>query len=297
MKNNYEFQKLKQSNSSIRNLQFLMVLLLGLLMFPAQRLLAQTIEDGTAEHPFLIENANELKAFEQCMKLGNEFYFKDGTYYVNKPSGTYKTIKVGGKGACFKLTDDIVLSEDNIAGCNGTPPTGTYLWTPMSTFYGVFDGDGHTISGLYINHPTSEEVAFISVIADTACVKNLGLSNVYVNGSRYVAGLVGMATAQSRIQNCYVDGFIYGSGNYVGGIVAYNNDQSVVDACYATGKITAPNLFVGGICGQNATLAFVSLALPLHSKPPSPSLDPLQESPVWFPCFHSHPLFRCSQNS
>lgn len=147
-------------------------------------------------------------------------------------------------------------------------------------FGGVFDGDGFTISNLYIDaakigeipnpncdtsksYCNSQNPGFIAVLGGSGVVKNLNLENVYITASTNageildvvnpisVGGIVGWQTGGS-IEGCFVSGKIFtsGAGNAVGGVVgtarggSIRNTLSTVSV-YASGNST----YVGGVVG------------------------------------------------
>lgn len=67
-------------------------------------------------------------------------------------------------------------------------------WTPIGTitarFAGEFDGQGHTISGLYFND-TSKDYVGLFGYAQGAEIKNVGVVNSYFSGNNYVGGVCG----------------------------------------------------------------------------------------------------------
>lgn len=147
-------------------------------------------------------------------------------------------------------------------------------------FGGVFDGNGFTISNLYIDaakigeipnpncdtsksYCNSQNPGFIAVLGGSGVVKNLNLENVYITASTNageildvvnpisVGGIVGWQTGGS-IEGCFVSGKIFtsGAGNAVGGVVgtarggSIRNTLSTVSV-YASGNST----YVGGVVG------------------------------------------------
>ncbi len=129
-----------------------------------------------------------------------------------------------------------------------------YRWTPIALKDCHFDGNHHTISGLYVNE-LSDNIGLISFLYMSS-VSNLNLSQCRVYGIKNVGGLVGTAT-MAPISNCTVSGDIKGI-SIVGGIVG-NQDQRETANCSFIGNlsvrsdITANNQktdgeFFGGIC-------------------------------------------------
>ena len=166
-----------------------------------------------------------------------------------------------------------------------------YQWVPIgnnySAFTGTFDGQGHTISGLYFNNnsTSSTNVGLFGVLGSqtsAGIVKNLTLADSYVYGygnvggiagklagsgisnvhnctvesnvyvSAYtvaVGGVVGSMKAWSAVFNCVNYGVVYGD-EQVGGIVGYCDADTVVINNANFGSVTAEWGYVGGIVGE-----------------------------------------------
>lgn len=162
-----------------------------------------------------------------------------------------------------KLINDIVLNENfeqdkfarsadgNVTYNGGAVPENFTQWTPIgsmySTYYtGVFDGNGHTISGLYIN-TTSYEQALFGCIGPDSVVKNLGITNSFISAGNTIGGLVS-TNYNGTVENCFNEGNVYG-GDTVGGIVAYG--AGTLSTSYNTGTISAVSGRAGGVIGDN----------------------------------------------
>ncbi|MGC3977087.1 MAG: YDG domain-containing protein [Paludibacteraceae bacterium] len=153
----------------------------------------------------------------------------------------------------FILTADI----DMIGACQSG---GSYYnsgagWLPFP-FQCILDGQGHTITGLMINRPTTEAVGLFS--SNYGTIRNVILKNVSVTGRAGVGALVG--TNGSRPDNRY--GSIYTScvtgasyvtglngGTAIGGLVGYNDIGSWVRTSYSGAAVTGSNNYVGGLVG------------------------------------------------
>jgi hypothetical protein len=101
---------------------------------------------------------------------------------------------------------------------------GYYGWSPIGTvnptFTGKYDGQGHTISNLYINRPAAGYVAFIGYTSNSLCaISNLGLVNINFTGMNLVGGILGYSTGS--VANCYTTGVINGQSQ-VGGIIGHH---------------------------------------------------------------------------
>ena len=149
------------------------------------------------------------------------------------------------------LTADIVVNEGNIAGCNGTKDESWRVWTPIAADYGrykgTFDGQGHTISGLYFNDSSAECIGIVGELDRGGVIQNVGLENSYFHVYQYTAGICGYNSG--TISNCYNAGTVIGEFILIGGIVGAFN-VGTVSNCYNTGNITGES-DVGGVCGNN----------------------------------------------
>jgi hypothetical protein len=113
----------------------------------------------------------------------------------------------------FTLLNNLDSTSVNYSGLGNN-------WTPIgSTFTGIFDGNGKTISNLTIYKPTTDGVGLFSLA--NGSILNIGLQGVNIIGRDYVGGLVGgMVSASPKISNSFVTGNISGV-KYVGGIIGY----------------------------------------------------------------------------
>lgn len=152
----------------------------------------------------------------------------------------------------FALGDHIDASAT--AGWNGGAG-----FNPLNLSNGVFDGLGHTISGLTINRPAQERVGLFGT-ATNSTLRNVGLQGGSVAGLKYVGALVGWNDAKggrARIANAYASTKVTGEGA-VGGLVGYNiaaakGETASITNAYATGQVSGDSN-IGGLVGMN--LAF-----------------------------------------
>jgi len=144
-------------------------------------------------------------------------------------------------GRYFKQTADIDASSTSTLNSGaGFSPIGN-----MDTqFNGNYNGDGHTIKGLYINRPTTDYVGLFGYIAFGE-IKNLGVLNVAITGRDIVGGLMG--GNNGLVSNCYSTGSVVGT-NTVGGFVGSNT--VTMSNCYSTGSVVGTS-YVGGLLGYN----------------------------------------------
>lgn len=152
----------------------------------------------------------------------------------------------------YILMTDIDLTEylsPEGAGYNdgkGWTPIGSYVDEALDlniateyAFKGTFDGNGHTISGLYANRKdaASFNAGLFGYTTNKSIIKNLGVEGkLYV--SSYSGGLVGVNSG--LIENCWsnVDIDVYSGEDvyrYVGGFVGNNN--GIIENCYSLGEV------------------------------------------------------------
>ncbi|MBQ3471372.1 MAG: hypothetical protein IJH17_03240, partial [Clostridia bacterium] len=179
---------------------------------------------GTKDDPYLISTAEDMWSLsDEC---------KDKPQHTEMYTGKY-----------FKVTNDINLgcSEDKqwmpIADYNGN----------NIRFCGTFDGDGHTISGLYINGQDDYAGLFGFVQDEGHSIINLNVEG-YVKGAWDCGGIVGKLYNYASVRNCSFKGEVSGT-YYVGGIVGKISGRGAVSGCTVSGKITGGKN-AGGIVGS-----------------------------------------------
>ncbi len=192
---------------------------------------------GTAEEPYQIATA------EQLAKLAKDI--NSGTF-----GQTYS-------GEYFKLTADIDLSAHR-----WIPIASGYKSLPQSTFSGHFDGDGKTITGLYVDESRELFSAGLFGMFQGAEIMDLEVRGAYVktesqNGWYESAGiLVGVALdgngISPSIKNCSVSGIVEsGSECLLGGLVGCNFKGNY-ENCTADVKVKGCGP-AGGFAGEDTS--------------------------------------------
>lgn len=211
---------------------------------------------GTQTNPYLITNATQLA--QMANFLNNEDVY-------------------------FRLENDVDLTEwinDN-SPYNGWQPIGVL----SAPFCGALNGQGHTITGLTITRPNDINQGLFGYLSGGSTIQdlhieaesieaseNLGvlagqmdsvkISNCHiiingsVTGKNCVGGLLGAVARDhyrkggegSYIQDCSVEGNIYGTGNNIGGVIGYNAQNSTILGCCFLGNVKG-SLNVGGLIG------------------------------------------------
>lgn len=149
------------------------------------------------------------------------------------------------------LIADIVVNKNLLDETNEVQSSDDYTlpWTPIGfygTYSGSFDGNNHSISGLYLNG----EDRRIGLIGETdGTIKNLTIRDSYLQGSDYVGAIVGELTGGSithcSVENCNIRATSYYS--YLGGCVGKTFGQ--ITDCHSINCIIDGNNYVGGLTG------------------------------------------------
>ncbi len=184
---------------------------------------------------YLISTADELRLFAAIV---------NGTL----TDGTQQNTAANGR-----LTADILLNDTtNWTSWNETTAPAN-SWTPIGNswenqFTGTLDGDGHSVSGIYINS-TADDQGLVGVLGEGGTLQDLGVKASYIKGGYSVGGLCGRN--DGIVSNCYNTGNVAGTER-VGGVCGYNYYATVTN-CYNTGNVTGTGDYVGGVCGENYT--------------------------------------------
>ena len=147
---------------------------------------------GTESDPYLILNPIQLNQMRN---------------FLNK-SGVY-----------FKLMADIDLTDflEDENPTQGWQPVGNL----SSAFKGVFDGNGKTISGLWIARSNTDYVGLFG-FCNGAIIRSLNIKNANIEGNTYVGVICGRGGMDyyENISNCVLSGKVKGA-KYVGGCTGY----------------------------------------------------------------------------
>ena len=190
----------------------------------------------------------------------------DGVYQISTKGELYWfTALVNGSGlltdgtppnnsANAVLTSDITVNSnvlDESGNLGGTSDT-RLDWIPVGNsdrpYTGTFNGQGHTISGLYFNDSSKNYVGLFGELRKGK-IQNTGIVDSYFNGKNNVGGLCG-EYYNGSISYCYNTGAVSGN-SYVGGLCGYAYNSSI-SYCYNTGAVSG-SLYVGGLCGTTNT--------------------------------------------
>ena len=252
------------NNKKQRNRLFTMLLLVMAILMPYGGAWAQTQPskgDGKVGNPYIITTAEELA------------WFRD---QVN--SGQYSI--------CAKIADNVEVIDMSTV-CHAADKSQNLeekSWVPIGNrniikYRGTFDGNGKTITNLYINaSQTSQNNMGLFGYTYQSTIKNLTFENANVTNTQSNTGiLVGKAGYGSTLQNikisktCQIKGGNYTGGiageldgnayncvnyatvqgtQYIGGLWGmYSRKGNSITACANYGNVTASSVMAGGLVG------------------------------------------------
>lgn len=176
------------------------------------------------------------------------------------------------EGKKVVLTSDITLNEGWDASAETVTEPATKLNPTDATFAGIFDGRGHTISGLYLKTSTRATGFFGNVpTGKTATVKNVTILNSYIESDKdATGGIFGEVQKESTtkitdphhvnktkayLKDIYADIHIVNNytgnnvGDGIGGLIGLCATDADIQNCVFAGDIVATGRGVGAMIG------------------------------------------------
>lgn len=190
---------------------------------------AATIDkDTTWFDPYNIQDNYEISTEAQLIGLSS---------LVNEEqNGSWKPSRVESfEGVTFTLTDDIHLTQP---------------WTPIGidksvNFAGIFDGDGHTISGIDVKNSYGGSGLFGYLSGE---VRRLTVRGKNISYDSCSGGITGILSESGKIISCTSAVSVKGLDKCGG--IAGDNEGGTIEDCINTGSITG-TYKIGGIVGEN----------------------------------------------
>jgi len=194
--------------------------------------------DGTKENPYII---SDLKDLNGLVALSAEADYN------------------GFAGKYIKLGADIVLNEGYATNWSKEAPK--YSWTPIGSksipFAGIFDGDMHSISGLYVK-TTAQYAGLFGYIKTAnnypeATIKNLKVLNSYFETTAADCGSIA-GYAKANFDTVYSDAIVISSNARVGGFVGIGDGAVRINECWFAGLVRntgAKSTRTGGFIGNH----------------------------------------------
>jgi hypothetical protein len=153
---------------------------------------------------------------------------------------------ISGSGS-YILDADIDLADGN--------------WTPITSFSGTLDGNGHIIKNMTI--APQNAMGLFETLKENAVVKNLGFENAYVvttGDYARTAALAAFLEGDAVIENCYIANSTIGGRWCVGSFVGRarnltDNGTAAIRNCYSSAYLYNPAInnnsgHTGGIIGN-----------------------------------------------
>lgn len=144
------------------------------------------------------------------------------------------------------LNPGYTFNEDGTATYEGeTVTSGWRGWTPIGSdpeggmviFSGAFDGQGYSVSGVYINDENMDRAGFFGWIDYVPEVTDMHLTNSYIRGNEYVGAFAGYFYA--IMEKCTVDSSVTVVGNrIVGGFAGYAG-SGYINNCASAANVIA----------------------------------------------------------
>ncbi len=253
---------MKQKQVHKSNWLFTMLLLVMAILMPYGGAWAQTQPskgDGEVDNPYIITTAEELAWFRDQVNSGNNFI-------------------------CAKISEDVEVIDMSTV-CHAEDKSQNLIeksWEPIGKndygyqYQGTFDGNGKTITNLYINASqnnvglfgytyegtiknltfeyanvtnTGVFTGFLVGYANTSKLQNIKISNTcQMKGGKDTGGIAGYLT-YANAYNCV--NYATVQGNYrVGGLFGYcSNKERSITTCANYGNVTATSTDAGGLVG------------------------------------------------
>ena len=153
-----------------------------------------------------------------------------------------------------RLTRDITVNE----GVMTAESTAAHVWKPIAggneniTYEGTFDGQNHTISGLFSNLDESHAGL---VGKTTGTVKNVGVVNSYFYahpGAGCCAPIVARLRSNAVIEHCFARNSTADCLFFTSGICGFSYPNSRITDCYVDNCHLIGKAYLGGLVGQAA---------------------------------------------
>lgn len=152
------------------------------------------------------------------------------------------------EGQTIKLGADITVNEGKATDWIETMPERN--WSPITGFAGTFDGQGHTISGVF-GKSVLEEMGLFTSTKKTCVIRNFKLVNSYFSNrsSKGTGSIIG--SGAGTLESIYSDALVFGSNKNVGGLIGNVSvpGNSKIDNCWFDGSLTLETTVATGIGG------------------------------------------------
>ena len=191
------------------------------------------------------------------VKKDNDFVCYLGTGIVGDASGGNHTFDTTAS------TAGAVYTSDSSTTSSSEIPDELNLWTPIGDynndydgdgveyeFVGHFDGNGHTVKGVFSNRFEYDGLFGIMGNGDDGdcSIRNVNVANSYIcNRTQFTGGILG-TLEKGTLTGCSSSALICAKNN-AGGVVGCINTGTTVENCSFSGTLYSCSVSIGGICG------------------------------------------------
>lgn len=172
--------------------------------------------------------------------------------------------RAAGQGSCYvKLTNDIVLNDGTFDKSGAFTKRGATTtsqpneWLPMGVASWYIDGNGHSISGMYINR-NEAKVGLVSFVSNGGYIRNLTIKDSFVSSSQsggYIGVFAGQ-TSGTTLSNCVGESnIVITSGCFATGGIAGVAQSGSISGVHASGSIQGSGK-LAGIAGRSIDITF-----------------------------------------
>lgn len=201
------------------------------------------------EKPQVNDNGTPDEDWDDYYEIDNAgklFWFAQ---YVNHVDSSAKA----------KLTDNIDVNPGYDFNSDGSYTGGESprVWVPIGTsadgsylvYTGSFDGNGYTVSGLYINNPEQSYIGLFGKIGYNPEITNVHIVNSYFSGKEYVGAIAGYAEINLSLSSAASDVTVKGNLN-VGGLIGHAGAYSNIVNCFSLATVDSE--YGGGLVGYSS---------------------------------------------
>lgn len=170
--------------------------------------------------------------------------------------GLAKLVNEKNETITASLMNDIVFNENLLDASGNVQVADPIKWTPIGTekyyFNGIFNGNGHTISGLYVD--SGDYAGLFGRAQGAPTIKGVGVVDSYFKGAKYVGGIAGAYIDVNGIEfDCMAGCFTYNVklegtesttkiGQFIGDISGKGNAKLNSNYCLAEKEEPLPGI-------------------------------------------------------
>lgn len=191
----------------------------------------------------------------------DEYWYNEGKneFVLTTPEEMYQFLNLSYRhdfaDKTVRLGADITFNEGDAADWKENPPAKQFF--AIQHFAGTFDGQGHTISGIYQSGYDVANGLFCNTKA-TAVIKNFRLVNSFFeDGAGTVCSIA--ETSCGTFSQIYSDALVFSGALSAGGLFTSPSGRIIISDCQFDGYVYAEDQYVGGIMdtivGQRATIS------------------------------------------